>query len=173
MKTSLAALVLAALSLVAGCANPYCGARGEPCCGDAVDRCAPGLTCRSGVCDSCDEEGELCCTDGACEGPYVCSQGLVERRCYVPCVLGVVDCPPDRNCIWTPSDLGLCAPIGVLPIDVRCTYIGDCQAGLMCSTHPGEGGLFFCEPPCTSSAECLPEHVCAPIAVGDSRATCL
>lgn len=155
----------------AGCANPYCGARGEPCCASAAGACAPTLSCHAGVCERCDTEFDFCCADHTCEGGLVCSRGLTRELCHVPCDVFGGGCPADRNCIWTPADAGLCVPIGVLGADARCTYVAECALGLMCSSHPGVSS-YFCEPPCVDASGCDAMHQCIAIAAGDPRGTC-
>lgn len=164
------------LACVAGCANPYCGALGEPCCGSAADACAPTLSCHAGVCGQCSHEGDDCCADQTCDGAFVCSRGLVHDLCLLPCDAYTNDCPPDRNCIWTPDDPGICVPIGTRSLDAACENADDCVRGLMCVTHPTTRN-FYCEPPCMDVSTCPAApmgqtRLCLPIVSGDARMTC-
>ncbi|MFO0683828.1 MAG: hypothetical protein U0234_17355 [Sandaracinus sp.] len=170
---ALAALVLALAAL--GCANPYCGASGEPCCGN---ECAHGLACAAGVCGPCGHELEPCCATGAaCGGGLTCTTGLVENHCVRPCDVFTQDCPALLTCIWIILDSeAVCLPEAVspLPADSRCQNVNDCERGLVCAVHPAVDTRFFCEPPCTSDAQCLASHHCLPISdlPGETRRSC-
>lgn len=171
-----AAVVALALALgTFGCANPYCGASGEPCCGN---ECAPGLACAAGVCTTCGVELGPCCAGAvACETGLACTTGLVDNRCARRCDVFANDCPGSLTCVWIILDPGgVCSPGAISPVglDRPCENVNDCEPGLVCVAHPPDHTVFFCELPCHSQAECGASHTCLPISTlpGETRMSC-
>ena len=81
-KGILVTLVAIALG-AAGCVNPYCGARGEPCCGDGL--CAGTLSCHAGnTCQSCNVIDGPCCSDLSCDNGLRCTFGSAADLVCVP-----------------------------------------------------------------------------------------
>ena len=86
----LAALVVMLGLAMASCTSPYCGARGEPCCGT---ECALTLTCRNDAClgdPGGERVGEPCVEDSHCAVGLVCAEreqpsGEIEGHCETSC----------------------------------------------------------------------------------------
>lgn len=69
------------------CEGGSCGRPGQPCCEvDGPDFCSgPYAICIGGVCDTCGNEGELCCSPGAhCNGRLICDTGFGPDYCVRP-----------------------------------------------------------------------------------------
>ncbi|MFO0683827.1 MAG: hypothetical protein U0234_17350 [Sandaracinus sp.] len=152
-------LVAAALGFglaAAGCANPYCGASGEPCCGT---ECAPGLscvlgTCTTGVVAACGAEGQSCCAGDLCGSGLSCYGGTcspTRPRCD-PFALG--SCGAGMHCAWSGIDSPACWANGPSGPEGACTTPADCADGLGCDDSPTMAAP-QCRVPCRVDGDCL------------------
>lgn len=87
---------------IASCTSPYCGARGEPCCGT---ECAPSLVCSNDVClggPAGGNVGEPCGDLGRCASGLTCAfreqpSGDIAGYCETECG-PAGECPELHTC---------------------------------------------------------------------------
>ncbi len=140
---------------LAGCANPYCGAAGEACCGS---ECAPGLSCvlevcRSGGVGPCGGSGQACCANDACSTGLSCYGGTCSptRPSCDPFVAG--SCGAGQHCAWSGAETSACWSNGPGAADSPCTTPNDCADGLGCDDSLAD--YVRCRVPCRVDSECM------------------
>jgi hypothetical protein len=132
MIRSLVVLALFLAAATAGCANPYCGAIGEPCCGV---ECAPTLECigqRCAIPVPCDPTAGLgcppgeSCVRGSSDGFFCGVQGGngVDTTCRFPddCALGLVCARRESFGSVSGRCETLCGPSNECPTQHVCSY---------------------------------------------------